>query len=123
MKGIGSGIFSMDVTIGEKKHTLNFEFGTLASAYSERFSKMGIFDMFKEIAEGRGMLALMHYFYGGVIAYQVKRNHPEMPFIDFLPLWDAAETDAILDIYVASTKGPETKNVSAPKKEGQAAGV
>lgn len=119
MKGIGSGLFERKIKIKENEVKVFFQFGTLASAYTERLSKMGIFDLFQEVANGHGSLSMIHYFYGGILAYQNLNGLKETTLQEFMEIWDAMDDNVILDLYILSTKQPEPKNALAPKMAGQ----
>lgn len=67
---IGSGVF--EVEIGGK--TIGFQFGMLASGYTEEAAGTSIYKVFETIGGGMAELGLVHYFYGGARAYNEFRN-------------------------------------------------
>lgn len=67
---IGSGVF--EVEIGGK--TIGFQFGMLASGYTEEVAGISIYKVFEKIGGGISELGLIHYFYGGARAYNEFRN-------------------------------------------------
>ena len=67
---IGTGVY--EVEVGGK--TIGFQFGMLASAYTEDVAGTSIFEVFKKIGTGAAELPLIHYFYGGARAYNEFRN-------------------------------------------------
>ena len=106
---IGKGIFEIEVN-GEK---VGFKFGMLASAHTEKISGMGIFEVFKEMGEGK-MLPVLHYFYGGAVAYALSKGHKE-PNIDQVSDWiDVIGFSEAIRIYTESIQTYLPKNGQAP---------
>lgn len=67
---IGSGVFEIEIA----GKTVGFQFGMLASGYTEEAAGISIFEVFQKIGSGTAELPLIHYFYGGARAYNEFRN-------------------------------------------------
>lgn len=67
---IGTGVFEVEI----EGKTIGFQFGMLASGYTEEVAGVSIFEVFKKIGSGSAELPLIHYFYGGARAYNEFRN-------------------------------------------------
>jgi hypothetical protein len=104
---IGSGIHSAQIKQTDEKgnivyKTVWFEFGALASGYTEREAKMNIFQVFEEIGNGYGSLYFLHYFYGGAVAYAMF-HQTEIPDFPTVVRWvELMGTDKALQIYRSS---------------------
>lgn len=112
---IGSGVYEVEVK-GEK---IGFQFGMLASMYTEEKSGMSITDVFKEIATGR-LKPIILYFLGGLMAYnELHGIEKEVKVADVATLIEEIGIPKALEIYSLSIGSPLIKNGQAPKEAGQ----
>lgn len=112
---IGSGVFEFEID-GRK---IGFEFGMLASAYTEEVSKLSIYEVFKKMASGKSQISILHYFYGGAVAYNEFRNIDENVTVAKVSKYiEAIGLRAAMDVYVKSIESYLPKNGKAPKKAG-----
>jgi hypothetical protein len=102
IRGIGSGTFSATFKDGDKDRTVFFQFGPLASAYSEAESKLGIFDMFNVITAGHGSLYFLHYFFGGAVAYADFNKQQRPTFPEVVEWCQLIPEEVLLEIYYKS---------------------
>lgn len=126
IRGVGSGVFSATFKgVNEKgdpeDKTVWFAFGTLASAYAERESKLNIFEMFDEIAKGHGSLSFLHYFYGGALAHADIHKTPRPDLPEVVRWLELMGEEKALDIYTKSLVTFLPKNVEAPETGQQMA--
>lgn len=112
---IGSGVYEVEVK-GEK---IGFQFGMLASMYTEEKSGMSITDVFKEIKTAK-IKPLIMYFLGGLLAYNELRGiEKEVRISDMATLIEEMGIPKALEIYSLSIGSPLIKNGQAPKEAGQ----
>lgn len=102
IRGIGSGKFSATIKEGEKEKEVFFEFGTLASAYTEAEAKLGIFEIFNAIAAGHGSLYFLHYFFGGALAYADFNKEQRPTFPEVVQWIEKIGEEKALEIYYKS---------------------
>lgn len=113
---IGKGIYEVDVD----GKTIGFEFGMLASSYTEEISGLSIFEVFKKIGTGRSQMSILHYFYGAARAYNEFRELAGTVTIQKVS--KAIEEIGLAkstEIYVKSIESYIPKNGQAPKVTGQ----
>jgi hypothetical protein len=112
---IGSGLYEVEV----EGKTVGFQFGMLASMYTEEKSGQSIYDVFKDIAQAR-IKAILFYFLGGALAYnEYHKIKEEVTLVDIATLIETIGTEKALEIYSKSIGSPLTKNGQAPKEAGQ----
>lgn len=112
---IGSGVYEIEVK-GEK---VGFQFGMLASMYTEEKSGQSITDVFKEITKER-IKPIILYFLGGLMAYnELHGIKKEIKISDVATLIEEIGIPKALEIYSASIGSPLIKNGQAPKEAGQ----
>lgn len=108
---IGTGTFEVEID-GKK---IGFKFGMVAASVTEQIAGGSIVKMFKEIAEKHNVITnLLHYFYGGAVAY-ARKNKLEEPDQDEVGEYiEAMGFEKAMQMYYESLKGPETKNSLPP---------
>lgn len=111
---IGSGIHIEKDSEGNE---VGFQFGMLASMYTEQVAGKTIYSVFKDI-ETMSINAIVHYFYGAMAAYEFYHGDRKITVADAAQKLDKFSLESLLKIYQASIKTPEIKNGQAPK-EGQ----
>ena len=113
---IGSGVYEVDLD-GE---IIGFEFGMLASSYTEEVSNLSIFEVFQKIGSGRGTKHLLNYFYGGARAYYEFREDERKVSVAIVSRWaDKIGLQKMMEIYLKSIEAYLPKNGKAPKETGQ----
>lgn len=113
---IGSGVYEVEV----KGKTVGFQFGMLASMYTEEKSGMSITEVFKDIAKGGRIKPIILYFLGGLMAYnELHGIEKEVKVADVATLIEEIGIPKALEIYSASIGSPLIKNGQAPKEAGQ----
>ena len=116
---IGSGLYEVEV----EGKTIGFQFGMLASMYTEEKSGQSIYDIFKEIAQAR-IKPILYYFMGGAMAYNEYHGVKQpVTLADIATIIESIGTDKALEIYSKSIGSPLTKNGQAPKEAGQSQGA
>lgn len=113
---IGSGVFEVEI----ENEKIGFQFGMLASAYTEQIAGMDIFQVFKEIATGHGTLQILQYFYGGAVAYNGFHGIDKKVTIADVSTWiEKMGLEKSMEIYAKSIGAHQPKNGLAPKETGQ----
>lgn len=112
---IGSGLYEVEV----EGKTVGFQFGMLASMYTEEKSGQSIYDVFKEIAQAR-IKGILYYFMGGAMAYNEYHGIKEpVTLAGIASIIESIGTEKALEIYSKSIGSPLIKNGQAPKETGQ----
>lgn len=115
---IGSGVYLEKDRDGKD---VGFQFGMLASMYTEQISGKTIYAIFKEI-EQMSVNAIVHYFYGAMAAYEFYHGGQKITVAQAAETLDKFDMPTLLKIYSQSIQTPVIKNGQAPK-EGQKAEV
>lgn len=111
---IGRGIFKVQLEDKE----VGFQFGTLASAYTEEKSGISIFELFDSInTKGKySTKNVLHYFWGAAMAYREINGIPgELTTAEVSQWIDEMGLTKTFKIYIDSVKMPIIKNGKAPK--------
>jgi hypothetical protein len=110
---IGSGVFEVEIN-GE---TIGFEFGMLASSYTEEESQLPILAVFQQIGTGHGSRHVLSYFYGGARAYNEFREIKKKVTVPMVSKWiEAIGLEKAMEIYIKSIDSYLPKNGQAPKE-------
>lgn len=112
---IGRGIFKVQL----EQQEIGFQFGTLASAYTEEKTGISIFELFDAInTKGKySTKYMLSYFWGGAMAYrEINGIDGELKLSDVSQWIDEMGITKTFQIYIDSVKMPVIKNGMAPKK-------
>ncbi len=95
-----------------------FKFGMYASAISQKIAGCSLGELFKRMqVESEASLALLHYFYGGAVAFNESKGLPA-PNIDHVgDMIESIGIEKAMSIFNESLQMP--KNSEAPKETGQ----
>lgn len=94
--------------------TIGFKFGMIASVETEKLSGCAISDVFKKI-NGSGSetsISILHYLYGGHIAYAQKEKAQPLEFEAFCEMMEQVDW---LELFNLSVEVP--KNLPTPEKK------
>ena len=96
-----------------------FKFGMYASAITQKVSGTNIGGLIKKMSsEGESEMAILHYFYGGAVAYEEhKKTGREVSVSDVADMLETIGDAKALEIFNESLGVP--KNLEAPQKTGQ----
>lgn len=115
---IGGGVYEVEID-GEK---FGFEFGMLASSYTEEVAGLSIFEVFQKIGTGRSTKSLLHYFYGGAKAYNEFRDIDDKVSVATVSkLVERIGLEKASDIYLKSIATYLPKNGKALTETGREA--
>lgn len=95
-----------------------FKFGMYASAITQKVSGTNIGGLLKKMAsEGESEMAILHYFYGGAVAYEEhKKTGREVTISDVADMLETIGDAEALKIFNESLGVP--KNLKAPQEMG-----
>lgn len=127
---IGKGIFEFDAEIDGTKKKIGFKFGMYAAAVSERIAGCSIIELFDRIhgkriegkdnkgnpivtlIPGQSTISLLHYFYGGAVAYSKDETIDIDTVSDYI---DAIGLKAAMEVFTKSISTYTPKNNQAPE--------
>jgi hypothetical protein len=112
---IGKGLFEFTLDDGKK---IGFKFGMYAAGLSEKSAGHSITEIFKRIHNGPDRtLSLLHYFYGGAVAYNDSTKGTEEISLDKVSDWiDSLGLVKAMNLFSESVQSSVPKNGKAPKE-------